>query len=86
MYVDQTCCFVHFSIMSARECKLEIILSISAGEIVNLISVDSQKIEDACLMLNLLWSCPLQVGLAVYFLYQTIGVAVFVGRLPKKVY
>lgn len=55
-------------------------LSISAGEIVNLISVDSQKIEDACLMLNLLWSCPLQVGLAIYFLYQTIGVAVFVGK------
>ena len=51
-----------------------------AGEIVNLISVDSQKIEDACLMINLMWSCPLQVGLAIYFLYQTIGVSVFVGK------
>ena len=46
----------------------------------NLISVDSQKIEDACLMINLMWSCPLQVGLAIYFLYQTIGVSVFVGK------
>ena len=53
---------------------------LSAGEIVNLISVDSQKLEDACLMINMMWSCPLQVGLAIYFLYQTIGVSVFVGK------
>ena len=52
-----------------------------AGEIVNLINVDTQKIIDACLMVNLIWSCPLQVGLAIYFLYQTIGVSVFVGKL-----
>ena len=32
-------------------------------------------------MVNLIWSCPLQVGLAIYFLYQTIGVSVFVGKL-----
>ena len=57
----------------------------SAGEIVNLISVDSQKIEDAAIMLNMLWSCPLQVGLAIYFLYDTIGVSVFVGKLSKKI-
>ena len=54
-------------------------LSVLAGEIVNLISVDIQKIEDACVMVNMMWSCPLQVGLAIFFLYQTIGVAVFVG-------
>ena len=54
---------------------------LSAGEIVNLISVDSQKIEEACVMFNMMWSCPLQVGLTIYFLYLTIGVAVFVGRL-----
>ena len=53
---------------------------ISAGEIVNLISVDSQKLEDACLMINMMWSCPLQVGLAIYFLYNTIGAAVFAGN------
>ena len=52
----------------------------TAGEIVNLVSVDSQKITDACLMVNMMWSCPLQVALAIYFLYQTIGVAVFVGK------
>ena len=55
-----------------------------AGEIVNLINVDTQKIIDACLMVNLIWSCPLQVGLAIYFLYQTIGVSVFVGKIHSS--
>ncbi len=56
-----------------------------AGEIVNLINVDCQKLIDACLVLNLLWSAPLQVGLSIYFLYQTIGVAVFVGMKNYQV-
>ena len=50
-----------------------------------MISVDSQKIEDAAVMLNMLWSCPLQVGLAIYFLYDTIGVSVFVGKLTVRI-
>ena len=49
----------------------------------NLISVDSQKLEDACLMINMMWSCPLQVGLAIYFLYNTIGAAVFAGNKSR---
>jgi hypothetical protein len=56
---------------------------LSAGEIVNLINVDCQKLVDACLFVNMMWSCPLQVGLSVYFLYQTIGVAVFVGQFSS---
>ena len=35
-------------------------------------------------MVNLIWSCPLQVGLAIYFLYQTIGVSVFVGKIHSS--
>lgn len=52
----------------------------AAGEIVNLISVDCQKLQDASLFVNLLWSAPLQVALSIFFLYQQIGVAVFVGK------
>ena len=37
----------------------------TAGEVVNLISVDCQKIQEACLFINFIWTCPLQVGLAV---------------------
>ncbi len=52
---------------------------ISAGEIVNLISVDCQKLQDACQFLNMMWASPLQVGLSLYFLYNTIGMSVFAG-------
>ena len=47
--------------------------------------MDSQKIEDGCMMVNLMWSAPLQVGLAIFFLYQTIGVAVFVGKFTGHI-
>ncbi len=51
-----------------------------AGEIVNLINVDCQKLIDAASFLHDLWSAPLQVGGAMFLLYQIIGVSVFVGR------
>ena len=52
----------------------------SAGEVVNLISVDCQKIEEAMIFINLLWACPLQVCLAIYFIYKQINWSVFVGK------
>ncbi len=61
------------------------VLYVAAGEIVNLISVDCQKLQDACAFINMMWSCPLQVGLAIYFLYNEIGVSVFVGRFRAVV-
>ena len=48
-----------------------------------MINVDCQKLIDACLFVNMMWSCPLQVGLSIFFLYNTIGVAVFVGKNKK---
>ena len=57
-----------------------------AGEIVNLISVDCQKLQEASLFVNLLWSAPLQVALSIFFLYQQIGVAVFVGKILEPIY
>ena len=52
----------------------------AAGEIVNLISVDCQKLQDAAAFINMMWSSPLQVGLSIFFLYNEIGVSVFVGK------
>lgn len=52
-----------------------------AGEVVNLLSVDCQKLQDAALFINFMWASPLQVGLAIFFLYQTIGWSVFVGKI-----
>lgn len=49
------------------------------GEIVNLMSVDSQRFTDLMAWLNLLWSAPLQIVLAIYFLYLELGLSVFAG-------
>ncbi|XP_029783715.1 canalicular multispecific organic anion transporter 2 isoform X2 [Suricata suricatta] len=42
----------------------------TVGEIVNLMSVDAQRFVDLAPFLNLLWSAPLQIILAIYFLWQ----------------
>lgn len=36
-------------------------------------SVDAQRFMDLTTYLNMLWSAPLQIGLAIYFLYQILG-------------
>ncbi len=40
------------------------------GEIVNLMSVDAQRFMDLITYINMIWSAPLQVVLALYFLWQ----------------
>jgi ABC-type multidrug transport system fused ATPase/permease subunit len=49
------------------------------GEITNLMAVDASKLADLCTYLHILWSGPMQICIAVYFLYQTLGIAVFGG-------
>ncbi|KAJ1097026.1 hypothetical protein NDU88_002155 [Pleurodeles waltl] len=51
----------------------------SAGEIVNLISSDVQKLVDVATSLNYVWAAPLTIVVATYFLWQTLGVAVLAG-------
>ena len=51
----------------------------TVGEITNLMSVDSSKLADMCTYLHILWSGPVQIIIAVYFLYQTLGPSVFGG-------
>ena len=36
-------------------------------------AVDAQRLMDLVMYLNLLWSAPLQIGLAIYFLYDILG-------------
>ena len=43
------------------------------GEIVNLMAVDAQRFMDLASYICLLWSAPYQIILAVYFLYQELG-------------
>lgn len=49
----------------------------TVGEIVNLMSVDAQRFMDLVVYLNMIWSAPLQIALALYFLWQTLGIVLF---------
>ncbi|XP_010618468.1 canalicular multispecific organic anion transporter 2 isoform X1 [Fukomys damarensis] len=51
----------------------------TVGEIVNLMSVDAQRFMDVFPFLFLLWSAPLQIFLAIYFLWQILGPSVLAG-------
>ncbi|XP_069728809.1 ATP-binding cassette sub-family C member 3 [Phaenicophaeus curvirostris] len=53
--------------------------SSTLGEIVNLMSVDAQRLMDLMTFLNMLWSAPLQIFLALYFLWETLGPSVLAG-------
>ncbi|KFR15692.1 Canalicular multispecific organic anion transporter 2, partial [Opisthocomus hoazin] len=53
--------------------------SSTVGEIVNLMSVDAQRFMDLVAFLNMMWSAPLQIFLALYFLWQTLGPSVLAG-------
>ena len=51
----------------------------TVGDIVNLMSVDVQRLMDVTYYLHMLWSSPLQILLALGFLYQTMGPSIFAG-------
>lgn len=51
----------------------------SAGEIVNLMAVDAQRFMDLASTVNIIWSAPLQIILAFYFLWIQLGPSVIAG-------
>nr|XP_055026726.1 ATP-binding cassette sub-family C member 2-like isoform X1 [Misgurnus anguillicaudatus] len=53
----------------------------TAGEIVNLMSADAQRFNDVTNFIHLLWSCPLQIILAVTFLWFELGASSLAGLL-----
>ncbi|XP_006003002.2 multidrug resistance-associated protein 1 [Latimeria chalumnae] len=68
----------------------------TVGEVVNLVSVDIQKLMDLIIYFNGVWLAPLEIALCFYFLWQYLGpsslagvVAIFVvfslnGVIAKK--
>lgn len=52
----------------------------TVGEIVNLMAVDAQRLMSLTLHINMLWSAPLQIGLAMYFLWDLLGPSVLPGE------
>ena len=51
----------------------------TAGELVNLMSVDAQRLMMITTYINSLWASPLQIGIALYFLYNTLGISILAG-------
>ncbi|XP_046571958.1 LOW QUALITY PROTEIN: multidrug resistance-associated protein 1-like [Haliotis rubra] len=51
----------------------------TTGAIVNMMSVDCARVCEVTGNLWVLWSAPFMLSLGLYFLYQTIGVAIFAG-------
>eukprot|EP00043_Microstomoeca_roanoka_P016335 m.166363 g.166363 ORF g.166363 m.166363 type:complete len:1602 (+) comp16436_c27_seq1:218-5023(+) len=53
--------------------------STTSGEIVNLMAVDAQRFMDLTSYLHMIWSAPFQISLALYFLWQLLGVSTLAG-------
>ena len=51
----------------------------SGGEITNLFSIDAQRIIEVLPNVNVVWSAPFQIILALYFLYDIVGNSAFAG-------
>ena len=55
------------------------------GETTNLMQIDTQKFLDLSLYLNLVWTSPLQIVLAMYFLWGILGPSSLAGKKPRKI-
>ncbi|XP_061183962.1 multidrug resistance-associated protein 1-like isoform X1 [Saccostrea echinata] len=53
--------------------------SSTVGEIVNLMSVDCQRMQDLSGYLWMIWSAPVQITLAMYLLWMQLGPSVLAG-------
>lgn len=53
----------------------------TTGEIVNFMSVDSERIINICQSFHELWSLPVKIGVALFLLHQQLGLAFLTGRL-----
>lgn len=51
----------------------------TVGEIVNLMSVDALKLQDATAYLWMTWSSPMQICIAVAMLWSLLGASVLSG-------
>lgn len=51
----------------------------TVGEIVNLMSVDAQRLNDLVTYLHSIWAAPFQIVLALIFLWFSMGPSIFAG-------
>ncbi|KAL7841862.1 hypothetical protein SRHO_G00255530 [Serrasalmus rhombeus] len=53
----------------------------TVGQMVTLISADAQRFNEVTNFIHLLWSCPVQIALALSFLWVELGPSVLAGLL-----
>lgn len=53
----------------------------TTGQIVNLMSVDTQRVAELVQNINNIWSAPLQLTISMILLYQQLGIAIFAGLI-----
>ncbi|KAF7246569.1 hypothetical protein EG68_09560, partial [Paragonimus skrjabini miyazakii] len=53
----------------------------TVGEIVNLMSVDAQRLQDAAIMIHMAWSAPVLIIVSLVLIYVLLGWAVLAGFL-----
>ena len=63
----------HFTFFKALRLSSSARRETSVGQIVNLMSVDCQKMNDAAGFLHNLWTAPIVLATAMYFLWQELG-------------
>ncbi|XP_056309877.1 multidrug resistance-associated protein 1-like [Danio aesculapii] len=51
----------------------------TVGEIVNLVSADTQKLMDIVMYFNALWLAPIEIALCLFFLWQHLGPSTLAG-------
>nr|QBM06364.1 ATP-binding cassette sub-family C member 7 [Daphnia magna] len=51
----------------------------SSGDIVNMMSIDTDRIINFCPSFHAFWSLPLQIGVTLYLLYAQVGLAFLAG-------
>lgn len=54
----------------------------TVGEIVNLVSADTQKLMDFVVYFNAVWLAPIEIALCLFFLWQVFRSVVFSQCLP----
>ena len=72
-----TCSLYRKSLLLSSKARKQL----SVGETVNLMSIDTQRLMDVILSLNLLWSSPLTIALSMYSLWGILGPASLAGLL-----
>ncbi|XP_049415408.1 ABC transporter C family member 2-like [Solanum stenotomum] len=53
----------------------------ASGKITNLMTTDSEALQQICQSLHTIWSAPLRIIVALVLLYQLLGVAALIGAL-----